>query len=146
MFGRIDVLTVLRALLLLTHTLMLMDIDSLRLLLYSLRWKAWGYIPEQIGQRRGWVWCPAFTCSVNSGSPHLAVLHLQVCSKPRDLGPSWQMFCSTNPTENSGGAQGRTDNLRRPVQYHIIIFSFRVVFLNGAYEGFLRKSFEHWKL
>lgn len=138
----IDLLTVLSALLLSTHTLMLMDVDSPRLLLYALRWKAWGYIPKQTGQCRGWVWCPAFTRGVSSGSPHLAVLHLRMCSKSRDLGPS---FCSTNPTEQFWGGS-REDSSRQAVQYHIIVFSFRVVSVNGPYEGFLRKCFEHWKL
>lgn len=146
MFRWIDLFTVLTALLLSTHTLMLMDVDSPGLLLYSLRQKAWGYLPKWIGQCRGWVWCPAFTWSVNSGSPHLAVLHLQMCSKSRDLGPSWQTFCSTNPAEQFWGGSRRMDTLRRAVQYHIIVFSFRVVSSNGAHEGFLRNCFEHWKL
>lgn len=146
MFRWIDLLTVLSALLFSTYTLMLMDMGSPGLLLYSLRWRAWGYLPKQSGQCRGWVWCPAFTQSISSGSPHLAVLHLQMCSKSRDPGPSWQTFLVPIQQNSSGRVQERTHSLRRVVQYHIVIFSFRVVSLNGAYEGFLRNCFEHWKL
>lgn len=74
------------------------------------------------------------------------------CSAPADVlkvQRPWSLLTdllSTNPAEQFWGVQERTNNLRRVVQYHIVIFSFRVVSLNGAYEGFLRNCFEHWKL
>lgn len=72
MFRWIDLLGVLSALLLSTHTVMLMDVDSPGLLFYCLRWKAWGYLPEPVQRRMGLMpslhpkcqlWKPTLSCS-----------------------------------------------------------------------------------
>lgn len=58
------------------HTPLLMDIGSLGILFYSLRWKAWGLILHQTEQCREYNWCPVPAQSVNPGSLQLAAFHL----------------------------------------------------------------------